>query len=196
MKTSCRRVENVQGVLFNILFGHGMTTVTCAELNAALLKAKLGVAAPELHGSLAGYLCAGRGGRAHELLTALALESDDAVALDDLHALVDSLAADIAGKLRVREPVALLLPEASLATRADAMVDWCRGFLGGIGLTGAIADPQHQPEVATLLADFGHIAAMHLESGDDDEEALDDVLDFIGTGVARLHALLVPMVRH
>lgn len=174
-----------------------MTTATSAELNAALLKAKqLGVSAPELHGSLAGYLCAGRGGRAHELLMALALESDAAGAVDDLHALVDRLAADIAGKLRVREPVAPLLPEASLAVRADAMVDWCRGFLGGIGLTGVAVDPQHQAEVATLLADFGHIASMHLESGDDDEAALDDVLDFIGTGVARLHALLVPMVRH
>ena len=173
-----------------------MTTVTCAELNAALLKAKLGVAAPELHGSLTGYLCADWGGRAHELLTALALESDDAGTADDLHARVDALAVDIAGRLRSREPVKPLLPEAPLAVRADAMVDWCRGFLGGIGLTGVMADPQHQPEVRTLLADFGHIASMHLECSDDDEEALDDVLDFIRTGVARLHALLAPAGRH
>ncbi len=173
-----------------------MTTATCAELNAALLKAKLGVAAPELHGSLTGYLCASWGGRAHELLMALALESDAAVDVDDLHARVDGLAVDIAGKLRAGEPVAPLLPEASLAVRADAMVDWCRGFLGGIGLTGVAADPQHQSEVGALLADFGHIASMHLESTDDDEEALDDVLDFISTGVARLHALLAPVVRH
>lgn len=174
-----------------IILDHGMATVTHAELNAALQLSKIGVAATELHGSITGYLCAGWGGRARELLTALALEGDDASAID-LHALVDRLAADINGKLRAREPVVPLLPEASLALRADAMVDWCRGFLGGIGLTGVAPAPEHAAEVRTLLADFGHIASMHLEADDDDEEALDDVLDFICTGVARLHAVLAP----
>lgn len=175
-----------------IILGHGMTMVTYAELNAAIQQAKLGVAATELHGSITGYLCAGWGGRAHELLMALALESDDAAAVDDLHALVDRLVADLAGKLRAREAVVPLLPEAALVLRADAMVDWCRGFLGGIGLTGVAPGPGHVAEVNALLADFGHIASMHLECHDDDEESLDDVLDFIGTGVARLHAVLAP----
>lgn len=173
-----------------------MVKIAYPELNAALLGARVGVGATELHGSLTGYLCAGWGGQAHELLAALALESEDAAATDALHVLVDRVAVGIAGALRTREPVTPMLPPGTLATRADAMVDWCRGFLGGVGLTGVAAEPQHEPEVRTLLGDFGHIASMHLECDDDDEEALDDVLDFIRTGVARLHALLAPAERH
>lgn len=174
----------------------GMTNIAYPELNAALLKAKVGVGASELHGSLAGYLCAGWGGSAHELLAALALESDAAEAADELHALVDRTAAGIAGDLRAGESVTPLLPPGTLVTRADAMVDWCRGFLGGVGLTGVTAEPKHEREARALLGDFGHIASMHLECDDDDEDALDDVLDFIRTGVARLHALLAPAERH
>lgn len=173
--------------------GQGMTTVAYPELNAALLKAKVGVAAAELHGSITGYLCAGWGGQAQELLAALALESD--AAAGELHALVDRVAADIAGSLRAGESVTPLLPQTSLAARTDAMVDWCRGFLGGVGLTGLTADPRHESEVRALLGDFGHIASTHLECDDDDEEALGDVLDFIRAGVARLHALLAPVGR-
>ena len=170
-----------------------MTTVAYPELNAALLKAGVGVAAAELHGSIAGYLCAGWGGPARELLAALALESD--AAAGELHTLVDRAAAEIAGSVRAGEGATPLLPQAPLAARANAMVDWCRGFLGGIGLTGVTAGPQHESEVSALLGDFGHVASTHLECDDDDEAALDDVLDFIRTGVARLHALLAPAGR-
>lgn len=168
-----------------------MTTVTHAELKAAIQQAKLGVAATELHGSITGYLCAGWGGRAPELLAALALEGDGAA--DDLHALVDKMVGVLAARLRAGEAVTPLVPDANLAVRANAMVDWCRGFLGGVGLAGVAPGPERAAEVHALLADFGHIAAMHLESGDDDEQALADVLDFIRTGVARLHAVLAPV---
>lgn len=172
-----------------------MATMTYPEWDAALHAAKLGATATELHGSITGYLCAGRAGTAHEVLTALALESDGASAASELLVLVDHLVAETAGKLRKGEPVAPLLPPGSLAIRADAMVDWCRGFLGGAGLTGVAADPAREPEARALLGDFGHIAAMHLECDDDDEAALDDVLDFIRTGVTRLHGLLAPAGR-
>lgn len=174
-----------------------MTKVGYPELEAALLKAGLGVGAAELHGSLTGYLCAGQGGRAHELLTALALESDDAGMADDLHALLEPVAAGIAARLRAGEAVSPLLPGASLPVRVDAMVDWSRGFLGGLGLTGAAPASAHAAEVAVLLQDLGRIASMRLECDDDDEnvQALEDVLDFIRGAVVRLHALLAPVGR-
>jgi hypothetical protein len=103
-----------------VTLGHGMTTVTCAELNAALEQAKLGVAAPELHGSITGYLCAGRSRRSHGSLTALALESDDAAAVDDLPALVDRLAVEPAAKLRACGAVTPPWPEAAPTPRVPA----------------------------------------------------------------------------
>ena len=172
-----------------------MATINYPALEAALAQAKLAASPAELHGSVTGYLCAGWGGRATELLAALALEPDDLPGAAALQAQVDGLAADIARTLRTGEGVEPLLPDGALSARANAMVDWCRGFLGGLGLTGVAPDAAHADEVRALLNDFGHIAAMHLECDDDDEQSLDDVQDFIRAGVVRLHAMLAPVAR-
>jgi uncharacterized protein YgfB (UPF0149 family) len=87
------------------------------------------------------------------------------------------------------------LPEAALAARANAAVDWCRGFLGGLGLTGVLAGPAQAPGVAELLSGLGQIAASHLACDDDDAAALDDVLDFVRDAVARLYATFAPARR-
>jgi uncharacterized protein YgfB (UPF0149 family) len=174
-----------------------MMTDSYAKWSAVLAQAKLGVAPAELHGSITGLLCAGRGGRPQELLVSLALEDDAAEneAGADLYGLLDRAAVDIAGRLRAREPVEPLSPDGTLAVRADALVDWCRGFLGGLGLTGMLAGSALTPEARGLLSDFGHIAATHLACADDEEKALDDLLDFVRNGVVHLHAAFAPAGR-
>lgn len=174
-----------------------MTSNSYAEWNAALAQARLGVVPAELHGSVTGFLCAGWAGRGHELLASLALESeaDDATAGDALHALLERAAANITDRLRRGQPVELLLPAGPLAARTDAAVDWCRGFLGGLGLTGVLEERADDPAIRELLRDFGHIAATHLAVDDDDETTLDEVLDFIREGVAHLHAAFAPTGR-
>jgi uncharacterized protein YgfB (UPF0149 family) len=165
-----------------------------ANWSAVLARAKLGVAPSELHGSITGFLCAGWGGSPRELLASLALDDDavDTQAGGDLEALLESATRRIAGRLRAREPVELLLPEGSLAARANAAVDWCRGFLGGLGLTGALVESAKTAPVADLLSGLGQIAASHLACDDDDEAALDDVLDFVRDAVVQLHAAFAP----
>lgn len=165
---------------------------TWSDWSAAIAQAKLGVTPAELHGSVTGYLCAGWGGRAHELLAALALESGDAATGDALHVLLDAAAHDIHARLGRGEAVDPLLPTGAVAVRADAMVDWCRGFLGGLGLTGVLEKHGRDRDTESVLADFGHIASMHLASDDDDEASLGEVLDFIRTGVAHLHTAFAP----
>lgn len=171
-----------------------MTPDSYADWNTALAQARLGVGPADLHGSVTGFLCAGWAGRAHELLASLALESETGDA-GALHALLDRAAADIARRLRSGTSVEVLLPVEPLAARADAAVDWCRGFLGGLGLTGVLEARAGDPETRDLLRDFGHIAASHLAVEDDDEAALDEVLDFIREGVAHLHATFAPTGR-
>lgn len=171
------------------------TMASWADWSTALAQAKLGITPAELHGSLAGYLCAGWGGHAHELMTALALESGDAGADDALHACVDAAARDIHVKLGKGVAVEPLLPDGSVGERANAMVDWCRGFLGGLGLTGVLEQRGRDPDVDSVVADFGRIASMHLEAYDDDEASLIEVLDFIRSGIAHLHAAFAPAVR-
>lgn len=168
----------------------GMATDNDAAWRAAITQAKLGVTPAELHGSITGFLCAGWTGRARDLLDSLALESDagDIVAGESLDDLIERAAACINSRLRAQEPVELVLPESPLAARANAVVDWCRGFLGGLGLTGVLAGPAQTAEIAELLSGLGQIAASHVACDDDDEAALDDLLDFIRGAVARLQA--------
>lgn len=173
-----------------------MQTPSYENLETALARAKLGISPADLHGSVTGYLCAGGHGRGHELLTALALEGDEAGTAGKLHALLDAITGDVSHRLRTGEPVTPLLPSGSVVARADAMVDWCRGFLGGLALRGELAEAAKIPELRELLEDFSQIAAMHLRCDDEDDEAsLQDVLDFIRGGIARLHAALAPARR-
>lgn len=175
----------------------GMAKDTDAVWRAAITQAKLGVTPAELHGSITGFLCAGWSGRARELLDSLALEGDagDTVAGKNLDDLIERAAARINGRLRAQEPVELVLPEAPLAARADAVVDWCRGLLGGLGLTGVLAGPAQTAEVTELLSGLGQIAASHVACDDDDEAALDDLLDFIRGAVAHLQAITFASAR-
>ena len=174
----------------------GMATDTYAGWSAAITQAKLGVTPSELHGSITGFLCAGWSGRAHELLDSLALESGaGGVVGENLDGFIERAAGHINDRFHAGEPIEPVLPEAPLAARADAAVDWCRGFLGGLGLTGALVGPAQTPGVAESLSGLGQIAASHLACDDNDESALDDVLDFIHDAVAHLHAAFAPTRR-
>lgn len=174
-----------------------MMTDAYAEWTALVASARLGVAPAELHGSVTGYVCAGWSGQVRELVAALELEGDGGTpaAGGALETLLAAAATRAVQCLRTGKPVELLLPLGPLAARANALVDWCRGFLGGLGLTGVLDELDGSPNVHDVLAGLGHVAAMHLECGDDDEAMLDDVLDFVRRGVGELGAALAPRGR-
>jgi uncharacterized protein YgfB (UPF0149 family) len=156
-------------------------------VSAAVREAGLSADPSELHGSLCGYLCGGGRCDAQDWIERLALEAErapvDGDALDELRS---ATAAQFAAQDFGFE---LLLPDddAPLAERADAMVGWCRGFLGGFGLaapdSSALSD-----EAAEALQDLGNIAASDLscEGSDADEDALAEIVEFV-----RVAALLL-----
>ncbi len=162
------------------------------ELSAALASMRLVVGASELHGSLTGYLCAGGNAGAKAFLSALELESDDAHPDDAGHALLAELYSQC--RLQLADPelgFEPLLPDSSrpLAERCDALVEWCRGFLGGLGLGGFGARSGLSEEGAEILHDFEAIASSQLSCEDDDDEAsLTEVFEFVRIGALLLYA--------
>ena len=170
--------------------------ITHAALGALLDRLRLGLGASDLHGSLTGYLCAG--GTADAKTWPHALELDlhgDGDAWDD-----DGQFADLHRRCRAElddenlgfEP---LLPEdhQPLAVRGDALVEWCRGFLGGVGLAGHAHARALSADANEILGDFAAIASSSFDyDGDDgDETALVEVLEFVRVGVLLLRDEMV-----
>ena len=170
------------------------TQTTHRELGETLDRLRVGVGASDLHGSLTGYLCGGGKASAKAWPEALELHAAADGWLDD--PLFASLYRECREQLDDSElAFEPLLPsdDVPLAKRADALVEWCRGFLGGIGLSGADRPgTAFSPEADEILRDFAAIAASNLDYGDDeeDENALTEVLEFVRIGVLLLHGEL------
>lgn len=166
------------------------------KLTDTLVRLRAGVSASDLHGSLTGYLCAGGKTTAEAWLSALELDAghagellDDAFPLLYRHCREQLDDSDLGF-----EP---LLPgdEVALAERAEALVEWCRGFLGGVGL--ASSKPSQgdlSDDAREIVQDFSTIAATSFDYDDDeeDETALNEVLEFVRVGVLLLYSELAP----
>ena len=162
------------------------------EIDALIMRLRLGTDASELHGSLCGYLAGGGTLGNTSVLAALELEGEaSAPSADDtalLRRLVKQSEEELADPELGFEP---LLPEDDrpLTERAEAMVEWCRGFLGGFGLAGTAAHAQLSEEAQEILRDLGTVASSSLDFGNetDDEDALIEVQEFVRVAAMLLH---------
>lgn len=159
------------------------------ELSRSLARLRLGVGASELHGSLAGFLCAGGMAEPDSWLGELALDdAAEAVAgsgeAELFQRVFEAVAEDLADPELGFAP---LLPpdEAPMPERTAALVDLCRGFLGGVGLSGADLSGGLEGDLGEVLGDFGRIASSAFSEGDsaeDDEEAWAEVVEYVRVG--------------
>lgn len=163
------------------------------ELDAAIVRLRLGTDASELHGSLSGYL-AGGGVLGHQsVLAVLHLDEEAATPSPRDQAMLDQLARECLAELVDPElgfePV-LPADDRPLPERAEALVEWCRGFLGGFGLAGVSALADLSAEAQEILRDLGSIAASAFEFNDEgeDEDALIEVHEFVRMGAMLLFA--------
>jgi uncharacterized protein YgfB (UPF0149 family) len=101
--------------------------------------------------------------------------------------------------LRRRANSAALIPPGaeSVSERGEALLGWGRGFLGGFGLAAG-AEPPLSEESRDALADLGRIAGSELsyEDPDNDEEALEEVAEFVRVAALLLHSDCVLGPRH
>lgn len=161
-----------------------------AEVNDALIDQKLGVDASELHGALCGYLCAGGATERAQWLQQLAIEGEE-VPVPAQGDPLDRLYVATRDQLGDEDPIFdLLLPdEDDIGIRADALLGWCRGFLGGFGLAGSDQPPLTE-EGREALEDLAKIASSELSYDDPeaDEEALTEVGEFVRVAALLLHS--------
>lgn len=153
----------------------------------------LATSAAELHGGLTGWLSGGGEAVAAWPARVLADPALAAPAADSaLARLRDATVAQLA------DPglgLALLLPDGATSERANALFDWCRGFLGGFGLSAG-AQPPLSEEGRESLADLANLARADVDEADDDQDALAEIEEFVRVAVLLLHGDCVLGPRH
>lgn len=176
--------------------------MTHRELSDVLIRLRLATNASDLHGSLIGYLCGGGKAGPGNWLAALEMDADTMAAGEDSDLV--RLHQECRDQLDDSElGFAPLLPddEEAITLRAEAMTDWCRGFLGGLGLAG-VGAPQSSvsDESREILADFSAIAASDFScsGNEEDEEALSEIIEFVRVSVLLLYSELgcPPPIKH
>jgi uncharacterized protein len=162
--------------------------LTHADLGAALDKLKLGVDPSELHGSLTGFLCAGGKAEANHWLGALQITAPMAAEADPALIQLYRECASALDDPELRFEPLLPVADKIVDVRADALVDWCRGFLGGLGLAGG-SPTSMSDDASEILRDLGTIAGSRFEyeNAEEDESALEEVVEFVRVGVLLLH---------
>ncbi|MFA7096788.1 MAG: UPF0149 family protein [Gammaproteobacteria bacterium] len=164
------------------------------QIDGALRRSGASMGAAELHGALCGMLSVEDSGDGQARVSQLLAENNsDHVTAGADRDLMAGLHDETLRQLRDPEfGFHLLLPDDSqpLSLRAEALGDWCNGFLAGLGLAGVKRD-QNLPEgVDEILRDFVEIAKVNFDVGDGDEEdetAYMELVEYIRMGVLVIH---------
>lgn len=159
-----------------------------SEVEAASQQQGMATGAPELHGSLCGWL-AGGGDVSQGWLARVLV--DDSLPAPEPDSALDRLRQASVAQLEDRSfGFTLLLPadDASLAERSGALFEWCRGFVGAFGLAAGNSPPLSE-ESHEALKDLVKLAtASAQEEGDDeDEAALVEIEEFVRVAALLLH---------
>ena len=167
-----------------------------SSVSDAIRRAGLATDPSELHGALCGWLAGG--GENSSTWPARVLVDDTLPSVQD--GPLEEMRQASAEQLEDRSfGFELLLPESDGAPtqRAEALFDWCRGFLGGFGLASG-ANPPLSEEAREALLDLARLAQAAPESSDEDEDedALAEIEEFVRVAVLLLHGDCVMAPRH
>ena len=169
-----------------------------AEVSAQIAQMQLGMDAAELHGSLCGFLSGGESPGRKAWLPRVMAEPDPGLVERDSP--LDRLF--VATEALLESPdfgFELLLPHeaAPIGERGDALLGWCRGFLGGFGLAAGEHPPLSE-DSADALRDLARMAASELsyEDPEGDEDSLAEIVEFVRVAALLLHGDCVLGPRH
>jgi uncharacterized protein YgfB (UPF0149 family) len=162
------------------------------------LLSELAPTVSEAHGMLCGLLCAHAPDAEHVWVEELLRGSDpqdlNAAELgDELRRLGEGTREEIEGPGLGFSP--LLPPEdRPLRERAVGLYDWSRGFLYGLGLAGVDASQlsEQTREALDDLADVTRLDLDSLDEGEDNEEALVELVEFVWVAAMLIYEECTP----
>lgn len=156
--------------------------------------------AAEVHGTLSGLLCAGKSTLRNDWIEQTLAEVDPSNAqVGECRRLLESLWSETADALRGDAlGFTPLLPDddAELQLRVNALLEWFRGFMFGLGLAEIEDFDKLPPDVSEVLKDFTDISRGDLTLGDDpeqDESAFMELAEYARVGSQLVHDELNPV---
>jgi yecA family protein len=165
--------------------------VSFEEIQDALTHSDVSGTAAEAHGLLSGMLCMDVATDCHQWLGDFfgaelsEIQGEDRLLLDRLYQQTRRQLVDFDFSFGP------LLPddEDSLENRAQALGEWCHGFLQGIGYTGKQSG--WPGEMNEILADLLEIVRLDpAAAGEGDESAYTELTEYVRVGVQVIHSEL------
>lgn len=159
-----------------------MSGVTFFEFEQALAASGCGADAAQAHATLTGLICAGPD-LPDDWVAQVTGGGDDA----GCRQVLDRLLSQTGAELRNGDMgFDLLLPPDSepLSVRAEALAQWCQGFLVGLTVGGIEMGKPLPGDVGEVISDFSDVSqAVHAgEAEEQDEEAYVELCEFVRVG--------------
>lgn len=165
-------------------------TVAYNDIESVLQYHNTLVNAAEAHGTLAGMLCMGGQTDLDRWLIEVFDQGMDDISDND-HSTLAQLFDDTQRWLdEACFEFAILMPdeETALSDRASALVDWCHGFLFGIGYSDSDSDAMQLDNCEEVLSDILEISRLDPDAdGEEDELAFMELIEYIRVGVQQIH---------
>ncbi len=164
--------------------------MTYQVINEIVVQSDAELSAAQAHGMATGMLCANEQAQSAEWLTELFLhatpvtEEDKAVLVHLFEETRSLLASD-------DFEFDLLLPDDDvlLSEQVEALTEWCRGFLLGVGFTHAASDLSR--EATEILKDIAEFTKLDTEAeGEEDEGDFMEITEYMRSAVLLLKSEL------
>lgn len=162
------------------------TAITFEQLQHSLDSASINISAAESQGVLCGLLCCGHGDTKKLWLSELMPDGTDAnnLLLTECHQLLQQLYQETHHSFE--DPgmgLSLLLPdeETPIGQRAEQLIDWCQGYLYGLGI-GKAPIEELSEEAREGIGDITEITKLDIEelaTTEQDEIDLTEVTEFV-----------------
>jgi len=155
------------------------------ELQHKLTTANASVDASEVHGVICGVIASNQELPDYWFAELFDQAEEGDLLVADCKTEVDELYANTVRQIEdAGVGMQLLLPddETSLAARAQAVSQWCQGFLYGFGLSGDAFEQQLSDEAREALEDIASFTRMDIngiEESEEEEDALVEITEFI-----------------
>jgi uncharacterized protein YgfB (UPF0149 family) len=155
--------------------------------DALIVQSDAELSAAEAHGLAAGMLCVNKHADSAQWLAELLRNA--ASVKDEDRALLDRLFEETRRLLASEEfEFDLFLPDedAMLSKQVDALKNWCRGFLFGVG-TGSDDASNWSADTREILKDIAEFTRLDTEAdGEEDENALMEITEYLRSAVILL----------